>query len=211
MQRMDLRDGGMLLYDPAFYPPELADQVFRRLRDETPWAQEISRGKPFPRLTAWYADPGISYSYSGVTHQPLPWTELLARLRADAQRAAGAEFNGLLLNRYRDGRDSMGFHSDDEPELGRNPVIASISLGAVRRFVLRHRQSSERLTLELAHGSLLVMGGTCQHHWQHAVPKTTQPLGERINLTFRKLLPLEQAVGSAGFLPSPERGATGRG
>jgi alkylated DNA repair dioxygenase AlkB len=142
----------------------------------------------FPRLTAWYANPGLTYSYSGVTHQAVPWTPELLDVKRRAELAAGTTWNSLLLNFYRNGRDSIGFHADDEPELGTNPVIGSISLGAERRFVLKHPASGEKLELELPHGSLLVMGGTSQHHWRHGVPKTRKPVGPRINLTFRRIL-----------------------
>jgi alkylated DNA repair dioxygenase AlkB len=112
----------------------------------------------------------------------------LLELKSRVESAAGAEFNSLLLNLYRDGRDSIGMHADDELELGVNPVIGSVSLGNVRRFVLRHKKRGERLSFDLAHGSLIVMAGTSQHHWVHGVPKTVKPVGKRINLTFRTIL-----------------------
>jgi alkylated DNA repair dioxygenase AlkB len=155
-------------------------------------------------LTAWYADTGLTYSYSGVTHQALAWTDTLASVRKDVEEAAGqflpspcgrgvggeggVSFNSVLLNFYRDGNDSIGYHTDAEPELGVNPVIASVSLGAVRQFVMKHIKTGEKLKLDLAHGSLLVMGGTCQHHWVHGVPKTKAAVGPRINLTFRQIV-----------------------
>ena len=142
-----------------------------------------------PRLQAWYGDNGCRYRYSNLLLEPLPWTPLLLDIKALAEQQAGCAFNAVMLNCYRDGQDSMGWHSDDEPELGLNPVIASISLGACRRFSLKHR-SRTQLTpvyLEPAHGSLIIMSGALQHHWQHAVPKTRKPLGERVNLTFRRI------------------------
>jgi alkylated DNA repair dioxygenase AlkB len=142
----------------------------------------------FPRLTAWYANLGLTYSYSGVTHQAVPWTPELLAVKRRAELAAGTTWNSLLLNFYRDGYDSIGFHADDEPELGTNPVIGSISLGAERRFGMKHPTSGEKLELELPHGSLLIMGGTSQHHWRHGVPKTRKPVAPRINLTFRRIL-----------------------
>jgi alkylated DNA repair dioxygenase AlkB len=184
-----LRDGGTLLYDESFLDQEAADALFDCLRRETPWKQEVGRGRPFPRLTAWYADPGLSYSYSGVTHHALEWTPALGEVRRHVEAVAQAEFNSLLLNLYRDGRDSIGFHTDAEPELGLNPVVASVSLGAVREFILKHKTAREKRKFRLAHGSLLVMGGTCQHFWLHGVPKTDEEVGERINLTFRKIIP----------------------
>ena len=186
-QHFDLRDGGTLDYDPTFYALPDAGELFTRLRAETPWRQERSRLGPFPRLTAWYADAGLTYSYSGVTHIGLEWTATLAQIRRDVERAAGVTFNSLLLNLYRDGSDSIGYHADDEPELGVNPIIASLSFGTARPFHLKHKKTREKQTFALAHGSLLLMGGTCQHHWLHGVPKMKLPVGERINLTFRRI------------------------
>lgn len=187
LERTEIRDGGILLYDSAFYSRTEADALFGWLRSHVAWRQEKSRGRPFPRLTAFVADAGMEYRYSGVTHRGEGWPRELLAVKLRVEQAAAAEFNSLLLNLYRDGRDSIGFHADDEKELGRNPVVASLSLGAVRKFVLKHVQSKETLALQLAHGSLLVMAGTCQHHWHHGVPKTTEAVGERINLTFRDL------------------------
>jgi alkylated DNA repair dioxygenase AlkB len=187
-QIIEIQDGGILSYDDAFYCTAEADALFARLRDEAPWRQESSRFGPFPRLTAWYADAGLVYRYSGVTHQAIAWTETLAHIRGDVERAANAPFNSVLLNYYRDGSDSIGYHADDEAELGQNPVIASISLGGIRQFVLKHKNSGEKLKFDLAHGSLLVMAGTCQHHWVHALPKTKNAVAPRINLTFRRII-----------------------
>lgn len=188
LERTEIHDGGILLYDPAFYPRPEADMLFASLRSHIDWRQEKSRGRLFPRLTAFVADEGMEYRYSGVTHRGDGWPNELLAVKQRIELATGAEFNSLLLNLYRDGRDSIGVHADDEKELGRNPVVASVSLGAVRKFVLKHIQSNETLSFRLAHGSLLVMAGTCQHHWHHGVPKTTETVGERINLTFRKLI-----------------------
>lgn len=185
MIRIALRDNGWLLYDPAHVPAAEANSLFAHLRDTVPWKQSGRPGRLFPRFTAWFADPGTSYSYSGVTHHPDPWTPELLAVKARAEAAAATTWNSLLLNLYRDGRDSIGFHADDEPELGTNPVIGSISLGAERRFVLKHPASGEKREFALPHGSLLVMGGASQHHWRHGVPKTRKPVGPRINLTFR--------------------------
>ncbi len=187
-QRSDIRDGGTLEYLEAFYASTDADTLFDRLRAATPWQQERSRLGPFPRLTAWYADAGLTYSYSGVTHTALPWTDTLAEIRRRVEEAAGTPFNSVLLNFYRDGHDSIGYHSDAEPELGPNPPIASISLGSVRQFVLRHIKTGEKLKYSLAHGSLLLMGGACQHYWMHCLPKTKTAVGPRINLTFRNII-----------------------
>jgi alkylated DNA repair dioxygenase AlkB len=187
LERTEIRDGGILLYDAEFFAADEADELFDWLRSNIAWGQEIGRGRPFPRLTAFVADSGLEYRYSGVTHRGNGWPPQLAKIKQRIEDAAEAEFNSLLLNLYRDGRDSIGFHADDEPELGKNPVVASVSLGAVRKFLLKHVETIETLSFQLAHGSLLVMAGACQHHWRHSVPKTTETVGERINLTFRKL------------------------
>jgi alkylated DNA repair dioxygenase AlkB len=189
VERHEIADGGLLVYDPAFLPRDQADELFAALRDRTPWKQEAgSFGRPFPRLTAYHADAGVTYRYSGVEHQAAPWPDYLVEIRRRVEEVAEAPFNSLLLNYYRDGQDSIGWHADDEPELGTNPVVPSVSLGATRRFILRHNRTKERLPFELSHGSLLIMAGTTQHHWRHAVPKTDRPVGERINLTFRHIL-----------------------
>jgi alkylated DNA repair dioxygenase AlkB len=188
-QRSEVEDGGVLIYYPHFLPKVEAETLFTALRQGIDWKQEQGRfGRPFPRLTALYADVGVTYTYSGVTYPSLPWTAELDAVRCRVEAAAGAPFNSVLLNRYRDGSDSIGWHADDEPELGVNPVVPSISLGAERRFLLRHNESRRKLEYVLKHGSLLVMAGTLQHHWQHSLPKLTVPVGERINLTFRNLL-----------------------
>lgn len=181
----EICDGGRLLYDPGFRPAGEADALFAWLRAAVPWRQEAPRGNPLPRLNAWYADAGLRYSYSGVSHVGAGWVPELGAVKAAVEAAAGAAFNSLLLNRYRDGQDSIGFHTDAEPELGENPVVATVSLGSERDFQLRHRKTKEALSYRVGHGSLLVMGGASQHHWLHAVPKTGEPVGERISLTFR--------------------------
>jgi len=175
-------------YWERFLAAPEAERLFAALRDHVPWAQLRNHLWTFPRLTAFVADPGIVYRYSGVTHTGEGWPAELLAVRRQVERQSGASFNGALLNLYRDGSDSMGRHADAEPELGRNPVVASVSLGAVRRFVLRHRLGGEKRALDLAAGSLLLMGGTLQHHWQHELPKTTEPVGARVNLTFRTFL-----------------------
>lgn len=175
----------------AFVSAAEADAVFAALLAATPWRQEriVVYGRAIlqPRLTAWYGDPDARYAYSGLALQPLPWTPLLAELKARVEAASGAQFNSLLMNFYRDGRDCVSWHSDAEPELGREPVIASLSFGAPRRFQLRSRPPlpAARCELALGHGDLLVMRGRTQHDWAHQVPRTARPVGPRINLTFR--------------------------
>ncbi len=178
-------------YLPDFLALAEADLAFRQLLAETPWQQgEIKlfgRLIAEPRLSAWYGDPDAHYRYSGQSLSPIPWTPVLIQLKAYLKSVTQAEFNSVLLNLYRDGQDSMGLHSDDEPELGPEPLIASISLGASRRFVLRHKQSGQRHELNLAHGSLLLMSGRCQHDWKHGLPKDKRCTEPRINLTFRRV------------------------
>ena len=181
-----------LKFDPNFLTRDQADQLFNVLREQIPWRQDEIRifGKTYqqPRLTALYGNNGSSYTYSGITMEPEPFTPELLALKSMVEKYAGHTFTTCLLNLYRDGNDSNGWHADDEKELGPNPVIASVSLGQTRTFHLKHRsQKSLRYRMELAHGSLLVMGGPMQHHWQHQVPKTRRPVAPRINLTFRKI------------------------
>ena len=140
-----------------------------------------------PRLVDWYADPGVAYRYSGVTLGPNPWPEALDRLRVRLDRQFGTAFNSVLCNAYRDGNDSMGWHADDEPELGSEPVIASLSLGATRRFRIRSRGDGDSVGVDLEAGSLLMMSGRSQALYQHALPKTKRPVSLRSNLTFREV------------------------
>jgi alkylated DNA repair dioxygenase AlkB len=182
-------DGEAFLIQHACAPAE-ADQLFEELMRVTAWRQEtatvMGRRVPIPRLTAWHGEAG--YVYSGIRMEPAAWNEPLLELRTVAERLAGQPFNSVLLNLYRDGRDSVSWHADNEPGLGPEPVIASISLGAVRRFQLRHRRRRERIGIDLPHGSCLIMAGAIQHHWLHQLPKTARPVGRRINLTFRLML-----------------------
>jgi len=184
---------GELVYLPGFLPPSVADAMFRRLRSELAWHEEtiVIAGKSVkvPRLVCWYGDEGAVYRYSGVDHRPLPWHPALLELREAIEARSGWTFNSVLGNWYRDGNDSMGWHADNEKELGANPSIASLSLGATRLFRLRHTRSGDIVDLELADGSLLLMGGALQHHWRHCLPKTRKPVGERINLTYRFIIP----------------------
>jgi alkylated DNA repair dioxygenase AlkB len=170
---------------------ELSEDTFRVLEGGIGWEQHHirvhGRTVPTPRLTAWMGD--AAYTYSGLVNEPQPWPAALADLRDRLTAELGVHFNSCLANLYRDGRDSMGYHSDDEPELGPRPVIASISLGARRRFTLRHRVTGERWTWELGEGDLLVMSAESQSDYAHAVPKTARPVGPRLNLTFRRLHP----------------------
>lgn len=180
---------------PAFYRMPLSDQYRKRLLDEIDWRQEkiILWGKEHlqPRLSAWYGDAGSGYAYSGIALTPQPWTETLLRIKADIENATGHRFNSVLLNLYRNEQDSVGWHSDAEPELGTMPVIASLSLGETRIFRFRHkfRKELKQVQIALDDGSLLLMAGTTQRFWQHAVLKERDAHGSRINLTFRTILP----------------------
>ena len=184
--RIELRDGGLLLYDDAFLTPGHADCYFENLRDQCQWEQKPGIfGYMQPRLIASYGDEGITYKYSGVENVALPWTTILLEIKKKIEAVQG-EYNYCLLNRYRSGSDSMGWHADDEPEMGN--VIGSLSLGATRKFRIRHNVTRETKTFLAAHGTLIIMAGTMQQFWQHEVPKTKQVVGERINLTFRKII-----------------------
>lgn len=186
--------GADVVYHRHLLPMSGAARMLRRLIDDIAWRQDsiVLWGKsvPQPRLTAWYGDAGRSYTYSGLTLDPLPWTDDLELLRVMAESAADARFNSVLLNYYRDHNDSVGFHSDDEPELGATPVIGSISLGATRTltFKPRKRKDLESVRIALESGSLLVMKGDTQRNWKHAVAKESRPCGPRVNLTFRRIL-----------------------
>ena len=163
------------------------------LGGELQWQQdEISMfGKKYnvPRLQAWYADPGKAYSYSGIKMKTFDWHPLLIELKEKIELQTGYLFNSVLANYYRDGQDSNGWHSDNEKELGPNPIIASISLGAERNFHIKHRNDKEsKMKLILQNGSLLTMYGAMQHHWLHQIAKTKRPVGPRINLTFRLIV-----------------------
>lgn len=167
-----------------------ADALQRTLREQVRW--EVHRIRMFgrqvdsPRLSCWMGDPTARYRYSGTDFVPAPWHPALLPLRERLAAFCGRDFNSVLLNRYRDGDDGMGWHSDNEPELGPAPLIASLSLGAERRFALRRRDDhAKKAEVVLGHGDLLLMGGATQRHYQHALPKSTRPLAERINLTFR--------------------------
>lgn len=185
-----LPDAELTLFKGFYAAPE-ADALLAQLTAEIRWQQENIRmyGKvhAVPRLSAWYGEPGKSYTYSGITTHPEPWTPLLLAIKQRLEAVSGIVFNSVLLNRYRSGADGVAWHSDDEPELGQNPVIGSLSLGETRDFDLRHktRQPVQKHRLALGHGDYLLMAGATQQHWQHQVPKSKKVLGERLNLTFR--------------------------
>lgn len=189
-QSLPWRDGQLRWWPGAFAAPDAA-RLFAQLRATLPWHQErltiFGREHAVPRLVAWHGDPQARYRYSGVLHEPAAWTDALLEIRARVEALSGHRYNSVLANLYRDGRDGMGWHADDEPELGPDPVIASVSLGATRRFRFKHRASGETRALDLTDGSLLVMAGPLQHHWLHSLAKTARAVGPRINLTFREI------------------------
>lgn len=187
----EVRDAEILYY-PHFFDSEKADRIFASLNDEIPWQQDeitiFGKTHPQPRLTALFGNQGKPYSYSNIVMQPHAWNPILTYIKEEVEFISGEQFTTVLLNKYRDGKDSNGWHSDNEKELGRNPVIASISLGAERFFHLRHNSDPhQKIKILLQHGSLLLMKGTTQHFWKHQIPKTSKPTGIRINLTFRTI------------------------
>jgi alkylated DNA repair dioxygenase AlkB len=184
--------GADLLFYPDWLEPRLADALTKTLREKIAW--ECHRIKIFgrevdsPRLSCWMGDAGASYVYSQTRFEPRPWLPELQEIRLRLQSEFDAHFNSVLANLYRDGADSMGWHSDDERELGKQPVIASISLGATRRFSFKAKtEKAKAVHLELPHGSLLLMQGDTQKNYRHALAKTAKPAGERINLTYRNI------------------------
>jgi len=182
-------ENGEYIFYQNFFSKTESDSLLKGLRNNILWKQESMNmyGKKidFPRLTAWYGNNDKSYSFSGITLQPLLWTNEINTIKYKIESVAKTIFNSVLLNLYRDGNDSISWHTDAEKELGINPIIASVNFGATRKFQLRHIKTKAKLEIELTHGSLLIMQGELQHFWQHQVPKTSKPVGERINLTFR--------------------------
>ena len=179
----------------SYYENFIADQtvVYQQLLNDLQWRQDTIRmyGKPvlIPRMNAWYGDNDAVYSYSGLSLSPIPWVDSLLVLKQLLEQQLNTPFNSVLANYYRDGADSVAWHSDDEAELGDNPIIASLSFGATRRFSLRQRQQqSAPVHINLQGGSLLVMAGETQQYWQHQIAKTAKPVAGRINLTFRRII-----------------------
>lgn len=189
--------GATLIYMRDFLSSDQAFRFHVALRKELHWNQGVvtvfGKRHPIPRLEAWHGDPGATYQYSGSDHDPQSWTPTLQKIRAKLRLVReDFEFNSVLGNLYRNGADAMGWHSDDEPELGKTPCIASLSFGASRDFLLRHRtrKDLEPVKIPLETGSLLIMEGATQEHWHHSIPRRRgkNSPGERINLTFRKIL-----------------------
>ena len=196
----EMRGPGLALrWWPGWIGPEQASALQEQLQADVPWKQEAirlyGRTHALPRLTCWMADPGCGYRYSGLEQRIEPWHPAVLRLIDALEPLCGCRFNAVLLNLYRDGRDAMGWHADDEPELDAEAPIASLSLGASRSFRLRPKPGQQQAarSLELAHGDLLVMDPPTQRHWQHALPRRLRVHQPRLNLTFRMV----RSVGAA--------------
>ncbi|TRX55787.1 alpha-ketoglutarate-dependent dioxygenase AlkB family protein [Thalassomonas sp. M1454] len=182
---------GDLIYIANFYQAAQSEQLCQALEVELVWRQETIRlfGKSvlIPRVQAWYGDKDAHYQYSGLSLTPLPWTATLMQIKTDVEQQISTTFNSVLANLYRNGQDSMGWHSDNEKQLGEQPIIASVSLGQERKFSIKHKSSGEKIDLILQSGSLLIMHGNLQQDWQHSIPKTKKIIDKRINLTFRTI------------------------
>lgn len=193
LESFPIKDGE-LYYQSSFPLDYDSNHYLKEFIAEVPWRAEkiVVWGKTHlqPRLIAWYGDDGFDYKYSGIHLNPLPWTTTLLEIKAKVEHAANTRFNSVLLNYYRNNRDSMGFHSDDEPELGDHPTIASLSFGEARTFILKHKkdQGIKPLRLKLESGSLLIMKGALQENWKHGIDKEAKECGPRVNLTFRRIV-----------------------
>lgn len=191
MEQIEL-PGAHLLYDASAFDSARAEDLFSTLQGEVAWEQHqltlFGRKVGAPRLSCWVGDPGTAYTYSDTRFEPNPWTPTLLALREELQDRLKSPFNSVLANLYRDDRDYMSWHSDNEPELGEQPVIAALSFGAIRRFRLQHKYNTRlSLTLDLPPGSLFVMAGDTQRFYKHEISRTKRPAGARINLTFRHI------------------------
>lgn len=178
---------------PNFFTEEESSHFFKALNDEIKWRQDkiklYGQEMNLPRKTAWYADKGKSYKFSGIHLTPEPWTVALLEIKQRIECVARTKFNSVMLNLYRDGNDGISWHTDSEPEFGKNPIIGSVSFGAARRFMFRHKYDKQlKAEILLTNGSFLLMSGETQHFWQHQIPKTSKKLEPRINLTFRTVI-----------------------
>lgn len=183
----------LLEYYPGFIDEETGNDLLQKFITATPWKQSTQKmwDKEYltPRLTSWHGDPGTAYSVSGKISNPNPWTPELLMLKEKVEQLAHIKFNSVLLNYYRDGNDSVAWHSDRESVLGKNPIIASVSFGQVRSFDIRNKQNhSEHYAVKLEHGSFLLMKPGLQEHWEHRIAKSIKPMKARVNLTFRLVL-----------------------
>lgn len=190
--KFDLPDADITLFENFFTTAE-SDKLSKNLTTKIKWRQDQLKfyGKvvDLPRLEAWYGEAGFPYTYSGITLNPIPWNEDLLFIKKRIEEEAKVKFSSCLLNLYRNGKDSVNWHQDNEKELGRNPIIGSVSFGETRPFQLKHleRGDLKKVDIALSHGSFLLMKGTTQHYWKHQIPKTTRKIKPRINLTFRIL------------------------
>ena len=188
-------DGSALLI-PRFLSSAESSKYFAQLNEETPWEMPeiVMFGKKYPQagLSTWFTNTGVNYVYSGITRTPHAMTPMLTGVLDRCALKSGAEYNSVLVNLYRDGNDSVSWHSDNEEINGSEPTIASVSLGETRRFDLRHKDSGETVRVDLEDGSLLVMSGLSQHCWVHQIAKTKTKVGPRINLTFRRVVTSQQ-------------------
>jgi len=183
---------GDTIYYGKILDYQRATYFFEQLLNDIEWKNDevVIFGKHIvtKRKTAWYADDNFEYTYSNVTKKALTWTKELLELKKIVEKISKSTFNSCLLNLYHDGDEGMGWHSDDEKSLGENTTIASLSLGAERKFMMKHKQTKQKVSLTLENGSLLVMKGETQHHWQHSLPKSKKINKPRINLTFRTII-----------------------
>jgi alkylated DNA repair dioxygenase AlkB len=189
-QKIDLPKSDIILF-PNFFSQKESDEFYQELLIKIPWQQDYinlyGRRMPIPRKTAWYGEFQKNYTYSGITMIPNAWTEILLLIKSKIECQSETIFNSVLLNLYRDGKDSVAWHSDDEAELGENPIIGSVSFGGERSFRLKPKDKFQKNVKKifLTHGSFLLMKGETQKYWLHEVPKTAKPVSPRINLTFR--------------------------
>ncbi len=185
---------GQLTYFPDFLTAPAQLRYFELLSQTLAWKQDeiniFGKRVPIPRLQAWYGDSETEYSYSGIQMQPNPWTDELLQLKEHVELTSNCHFNSMLANFYRDGMDKVGYHADDEPELGEQPVIASLSLGCTRKFTLKHNQTDEKVSIDLVGGSLLILASDTQQYYKHALMQQKKAVGGRINLTFRYTCPV---------------------
>jgi alkylated DNA repair dioxygenase AlkB len=181
-----------VIHWPCLFTPSEADSLFEQLKQKITWHQEkiklYGQVHDVPRLTSWYGDPDKTYIYSGITVRSLKWVDPLLEIKCRIEGVSVYSFNSVLLNLYRNGSDSVSWHADDEPALGQNPVIGSVSFGEARSFQMKHKSLDEKRKIILEHGSYLLMKGSTQNYWLHQIPKSKRALGERINLTFREII-----------------------
>jgi alkylated DNA repair dioxygenase AlkB len=185
-------DNGWYIWEPDFYSSKKSGELFQKLYTKLPWEggtiKLFGKTHEIPRKQVLFADEGLNYGYSGKKLPVKNWSQTVLNVKEEIQSECKFDFNACLANLYRDGKDSNGWHADNEKELGKNPIIGSLSLGATRIFKLKHLKTNKRIDFELTSGSLLIMGGEMQHYWKHQIAKTATVVGPRVNLTFRKII-----------------------